>query len=67
MSFSTSSSVPISVLILRRIARAIRLEGGSSVLWRLLRDAAARLLRMRAERADRFTPQDEGCGVFYVS
>jgi hypothetical protein len=44
-------AVHLSNRILRRIARAVRLEGGSSGLWRLLRDAASRLLlRMRAKR-----------------
>jgi hypothetical protein len=35
-----------SHLILRS-SRRLRLEGSSSALWSLLRDAAARLLRMR--------------------
>jgi hypothetical protein len=40
----------VSDLILRRIARAIRLEGDSRVRWSLFRDAASRLLlRMRGE------------------
>jgi hypothetical protein len=34
-------------LILRR-SRRLRLEGCSSALWTILRDAASRLLRMRA-------------------
>ena len=39
-----------STLILRRMAQAIRLEGGSRAYGSLLRDLASRLLlRMRAE------------------